>query len=89
MSDPTLKKTSVKISYASSDGHRMTFTANGGKGTTHQRTGEEVPPQSAFIEAVAQLARLTALFGYQDEALAAFTKAQKDIADWKEARVKS
>lgn len=83
MADPTLKRTSVVIKYTSSDGYRMSFEAKGGTGIAHRLTGEQVPPQHAFLAAVGELARMTALFGFEDEAKTEFDKAVTAIREWR------
>jgi hypothetical protein len=84
--DPALKRTNVVIKYAASDGYQAEFTARGGEGTAHRVTGEPVPPQRALIAALQELARLTALFGFEDEALEAFTDARQRVAEWRAGR---
>jgi hypothetical protein len=84
--DPTLKRTTVVIKYTSSDGYRAELTTKGGEGTAHRVTGEPVPPQRALISALEELARLTALFGFEDEALEAFTGARQRVAEWRASR---
>lgn len=86
MSDPTLKKTSVQIGYTSSDGYRMEWSAKAGAGSKNAKTGEEVPPQHSMIAGLEELARLTALFGFEDEALEAFNGARQRVAEWKASR---
>jgi len=76
MSDPTLKRASVTISFTDSRGYKSQVNySNIG------RMGKPLAPQTPMIEALAELARLTALFGFNDEAAAAFDKARKDVAD--------
>jgi hypothetical protein len=86
MTDPTLKKTSIKFGYTASDGYRMSFDAKGGAGTQHRVTGAEVPPEKALLEAMAELSRILALFGFGAEARAKFDAAQQAVADWRARR---
>lgn len=86
MSDPTLKRTKVVISYTGSDGYRSEMTLKGGTGSHHLVTGAEVPPQAALLAAVDELARITALFGFADEAMAEFTAAHLRVAQWRASR---
>lgn len=86
MSDPTLKKTSVQIGYTSSDKYRMVWTAKAGTGSKNAKTGEEVPPQHALIAGLEELARLTALFGFENEAFEAFNGARDRVAEWRRSR---
>lgn len=86
MADPKLKRTSVQIKYTSSDGYRAEFGSKAGTGTKHQVTGKEIPPQHALISAFEELARITALFGFEAEARAAADGAFARVAEWKGAR---
>lgn len=86
MEDPKLKKTSVKIIYSANDGYRAECEYKGGQGTKHLKTGEEVPPQEALIDALTELARLTALFGFENEAKTAFDDANLRVAEWRKQR---
>jgi hypothetical protein len=86
--DPTLVRTSVQIKYGSSDRYRLEFDARGGKGTAHARTGQPIAPEHALLAGLEELARITALFGFEDEALNAFNKARGRVAEWKAARAK-
>ena len=86
MANPTLKRTSVQIKYSSSDGFRFEYGAKAGTGTKHRVTGEEVPPQLALLDALEELARLTALFGFEAEALKKFNGARACVAEWKASR---
>lgn len=83
MSDPKLKRTSVQIKYTASDGFRSEFGGKAGTGTKHRVTGEEVPPQRALIAGIEELARLTALFGFEVEARDAVEGAFKRVAEWR------
>lgn len=87
--DPKLTRTNVQIKYSSSDGFRCEYGAKAGKGSTNLRTGEEVPPQHALLEALGELARLTALFGFEAEALEEFNGARQRVAEWREKRNQS
>jgi hypothetical protein len=86
MADPTLKRTSVNIKYIGSDGYRAEWNAMAGEGTAHRKTGDQVPPQNALIAAFEELARLTALFGFEDEARKAADEAFSRVAEWRAGR---
>lgn len=86
MADPTLKRTSVQIKYTGSDGYRAEWTAKGGEGTAHRKTGEQVPPQNALVAAFEELARLTALFGFENDARKAADEAFARVAEWRASR---
>lgn len=88
MTDPILKRTSVVIKYTASDGYRAEFGAKGGVGSTNRVTGEPVPPQKALIAAFEELARLTALFGFEAEAREAADGAFARVAQWEKERSK-
>jgi hypothetical protein len=85
MADPTLKRTSVQINYTSSDGYRMAFGTKAGSGSKHRVTGVEVPPEEALLAALEELARLTALFGFEDEATRRFQCARAAVFEWRES----
>ena len=87
MADPKLKRTSVQIKYTSSDGYRAEFGGKAGEGSKNLRTGEEVPPQHALIAGLEELARITALFGFEDEARKAVEGAFARVAEWRAQRV--
>lgn len=86
MADPKLKRTSVQIRYTSSDGYRSEFGAKAGEGSKNLKTGEDVPPQHALIEALGELARLAALFGFEAEAREAAEGAFARVAEWRAQR---
>lgn len=86
MADPKLTQAAITIKYAADDGYRAEFGGKSGKGSKHLRTGEEVPPQNALIAGIEELARLTALFGFEAEALEAFNGARQRVAEWKAQR---
>lgn len=86
MSDPKLRRTTVVIGYAANDGYRSELKMKGGIGTKHAVTGEPVPPEHALIEGLEELARLTALFGFEADALEAFNGARQRVAEWKSRR---
>lgn len=81
--DPTLTRSSVTISYASSDGFSSGFSCKAGKGCQHEGADGPVPPETALITGLAELARLTALFGFEDRALEAFNTARERVARWR------
>jgi hypothetical protein len=83
MADPKLKRTSVVLKYTASDGYRMEFGAKAGTGSKHRVTGEEVPPEHALLDAMEELSRVLALFGFGEQAKAKFDAAQKAVADWR------
>lgn len=86
MNDPKLKRTSVQIKYTSTDGFSAEFVGKAGAGTRHRVTGEEVPPQRALIAGFEELARLTALFGFESEARQAADDAFNQVAEWRKMK---
>lgn len=88
MADPKLTRTSVQIKYTSSDGYRAEFGGKAGTGSKHLKTGEEVPPQHALLAALEELSRLTALFGFEEDAKKAFDEPRARVAEWKASRTK-
>ena len=49
-------------------------------------TAHQTDPHMPLLVALEELARLTALFGFEAEALERFDAARKRVADWKAAR---
>lgn len=76
--DPKLVRSSVLIKYRADDGYASEHQVNS------HLTG--VAPHIPLLDALEELARLTALFDFEDEALARFNAARKRVADWKAAR---
>ena len=85
MTDPTLKRTSVQINYTASDGYRSTVGYNNAPRGEHFVTPA---PEAVFLDALEELARLTALFGFADEALTRFTAARERVAAWRSQHAK-
>ena len=81
MANPTLSRTSVRIIYTASDGYRAEFGAKSGKGA--QSMGKPTEPQAALLSGLEELARLTALFGFEAEALETFNAARARVAGWR------
>jgi hypothetical protein len=78
MADPTLKRSSVTINYAASDGYRSTVNYS-----NRGRMGREPPPQLPLLEAVDELARLCELFGFGAEASARVDEARARVKAWR------
>lgn len=76
--DPKLTGSEVTINYTSDDGFGMEHYS-----TSRPHDGR---PHLPLLVALEELARLTALFGFEDEALARFNAARKRVADWRAAR---
>ena len=77
MADPKLAKTRCLISYSGDDGYHS---------SVEYASRGETPPKDVFLEALQELARLTALFGFEDEAQQRFDEARKAVFDWREER---
>lgn len=76
--EPKIVRSSVHIKYRADDGYAAEHqTAS----TVHQ-----TDPHTPLLAALEELARLTALFGFENEALERFNAARKRVADWKAAR---
>lgn len=79
MEDPKLKTTGVVIKYRSDDGYE-----------SEMRTGNSYmknqAPEAGFLKALEELARLTALFGFEDEALQRFNAARERVFEWRKQR---
>lgn len=80
MSDPTLKTTSALIRYTASDGYRAEITCKNVPGLP------QLPPEQHLLNALEELARITALFGFEDKAAEVFVAARARVAEWKIAR---
>lgn len=83
MSDPLLTTSSVTIRYSANDGYsgEQTFKI-------YPVDIGNIPPEQPMVDALEELARLTALFGFEDKALEAFNGARQRVANWKKGRVK-
>lgn len=66
----TFKSTSVRIAYSSSDGYRCESAYSSGRAVT---------PKAALVDAIDELARILALFGFEDETRAAVEDAFKRV----------
>ena len=76
MQDPKLTRTNVVVKYGADDGYS---SEAGFKGTKER-------PELGLLAALEELARLTALFGFEAEALEAFNGARQRVADWRRQR---
>lgn len=81
MSDPKLKACSVVVRHEADDGYWSEkefkiFPSHAGR----------LPPERPFIGAIEELARLTALFGFDEEALKAFNDARERVFEWRKNR---
>lgn len=79
MADPKLKRSSATIRYRATDGYRseVTFSQIG-------RRGIDCPPEAPLLEAIDELARLLALFGFEKQAREKVDEACKRVAEWRE-----
>ena len=68
MADPKLTKTRVVIAYTSDDKYSMTSEMRTGRGCFNPSTGAPLPPEGALLDGIEELARLCALFGFEDAA---------------------
>lgn len=78
MSDPKLVRSSVRIKYRADDGYASEHEVNS------HLTG--VAAHVPLLKGLEELARLTALFGFEAEALERFNAARKRVADWRAAK---
>lgn len=81
MADPTLKRSSVTIRYTASDGYTAEVGYASGK-----RTGVVLPPESAILEAIAELSRLAELFGFGARATEEQALARARVVEWRSKR---
>lgn len=73
---PKLKTTRVVVKYSADDGVSCESVYKGAPDMPH----------GGLISALEELARLTALFGFEDEALRVFNGARERVAAWKAAQ---
>ena len=81
MSDPKIAECSVAVRYRADDGYNSSVEFR----VDYRRT-KEIPPERPFIDAIQELARLTALFGFDEEALKAFNDASERNFDCRKNR---
>jgi hypothetical protein len=83
MSDPMLKRSSVTINYAASDGYRSTvnFSNTGKMGRLIKPT-----PELPLLDAIEELSRLCALFGYGEQATQRVAEARERVDAWRAGR---
>lgn len=79
MTDPTLKRTRVLIAYTGSDGYRSEWQAKGG-------VGSKAPAEGPLLAGIEELARMLALFGFEDEARKRVDGAFARVREWRETR---
>ncbi len=84
MQDPKLKLSRVFISYSATNGYRKESTYS----SAQMNVAKELKPVQPLLSALEELARLTALFGYADEALEVFNGARERVAHDKAKRAK-
>lgn len=68
--DPKLIKSRVLIAYTSDDKYSMSTEMKTGKGSHNPSTGQPFPPENALLDGIEELARICALFGFEDQARA-------------------
>lgn len=78
MSDPKLTRVRVTIAYSSSDGYFSESTMSSSASNAHA--------SGTLLEAIDELSRIAALFGFGDEAKAKFDGAQKRVAEFHKQR---
>lgn len=81
MSDPKIAECSVAVRYRADDGYNSSVEFR-----VDCRRTKEIPPERPFIDAIEELARLTALFGFDEEALKAFNEARERVFEWRKNR---
>ena len=85
MADPKLERTCVQINYTADDGYKSQCGYRSGKGSPIN--GDATKPEDALLAGLEELARLAALFGFEDEARKATEGAFARVADWRAKRV--
>ena len=68
-----LRRSRVVVTYSAADGYSSNASYKCAKET----------PQQGMLNGLEELARLTALFGFEDEAEKVFTDARQRVAEWK------
>lgn len=84
--DPKLVRSSIEINYSANDGYRVEALYRSGTGF---RVGQEhlnPNPEEALLGALGELARITALFGFEDRALEIFNKNREAVFEWRRNR---
>lgn len=84
MSDPTLKRSSVTINYTASDGYRSAVNYS-----NRGQMGRQPPPELPLLDAIEELSRLCALFGFGDQAAQRVADARERVDAWRTARSKT
>ena len=82
MSDRTLKRSIVTINYAASDGYRSAVNYS-----NRGRMGLRPPPELPLLDAIEELSRLCALFGFGDQAAQRVADARGRVDAWRATRV--
>ena len=85
MADPKLERTSVEIRYTADDGYSSVCGYRTGKGAPVH--GDATRPEGALLSALEELARITALFGFEAEARKTVDEAFARVAEWRAQRV--
>jgi hypothetical protein len=80
MGDPKLTKTRVVIYYEADDGFECETQYS------QENCIKAIPAEKPFIDAMEELARLTALFGFEDQAREVFDGARNRVAEWRKNR---
>lgn len=84
MSDTTLKRSSVTINYTASDGYRSAVNYS-----NRGQMGRQPPPELPLLDAIEELSRLCALFGFGDQAAQRVADARERVDAWRAARSKT
>ena len=84
MSDPTLKRSSVTINYTASDGYRIAVNYS-----NRGQMGRQPPPELPLLDAIEELSRLCALFGFGEQAAQRVAEARERVDAWRTARNKT
>lgn len=80
-SDPTLKRSSVTINFTASDGYRSAVNYS-----NRGQMGLQPPPELPLLDAIEELSRLCALFGFGEQAAQRVTEARERVDAWRTAR---
>ena len=84
MSDPTIKRSTVTINYAASDGYKCSVNYS-----NRGRCGISPPGALPLLEGIEELARLCELFGLGDKAAERCAGATARVREWRAARTGS
>ena len=79
--DPTLTRSSVTINYTANDGYRSAVNYS-----NRGMMGRKPPPEAPLLDAIEELSRLCALFGFGEQATRRVMEARTRVDAWRAER---